>query len=303
MNNVLESESAMIVDELRWHKLSMRRFEIGIVDAFEQFRSKGIKPILFKGWAAARNYPPDRPRFFGDVDLAVSHEQFDLAKKLIATKGFASIGIDLHREFRHLDKVPWATLFARSQVVVVDGVGIRILRPEDHLRVLCVHWLTDGGACKERLWDIYFAVKNRPKDFDWDLCLESVSETRRRWVITTVALAKRYLGLDVSSLPFEAETEQIPRWLIRCVEKEWTTNVRLRPLHTCLRQPSILLQQILKRIPPNPIQATIDTEGEFDDGSRYRHQLGSIFARIKPSSRRIVNALRGWQLAKKSETN
>ncbi len=291
MNNALESGSETITDELRWHKLLMRRFEVGLIAAFENFRAAGIEPILFKGWAAARNYPPDRPRFFGDADIAIRREDFENAARLITTDGFASVGIDLHREFRHLDTVPWKTLFARSEVVVVDGTGIRILCSEDHLRVLCVHWLTDGGAYKDRLWDIYFAVERRPKDFDWDRCLNSVSKTRRRWVITTIALANRYLGLDVSALPFEAETEHIPNWIIRCVEQEWTTDVRLRPLHTCLRQPAILYQQILKRLPPNPIQATIDTEGEFDEGSRFRHQIGSIFVRIRPSTKRIVDAL------------
>ena len=156
------------MDEFRWHKLSMRRFELGILEAFQGFRSHGIEPILIKGWAAARNYPEDRVRNFGDVDLAFPASEYDKAKEVAGAQPNLLVAIDFHREFRHLDTTPWEVAFDRSELVDVDGGSIRVLSPEDHLRVLCVHWLNDGGAYKERLWDVYYAVANRPPDFDWD---------------------------------------------------------------------------------------------------------------------------------------
>jgi len=282
-----EQRPDVILDELRWHKLSMRRFEIGILEALELFRSNDIEPILIKGWAAARYYPKDRPRSFGDVDLAFPASEYFRAREVAAATLISSISIDYHREFRHLDTHPWEIVFARSELIEVEGGSIRVLCPEDHLRVLCVHWLNDGGAYKERLWDIYYAVANRPVDFDWDICLDSVSPTRRRWIVTTIAIAQKYLSLDVSGLPFDVDQESIPHWMTRCLEKEWSTDVRLIPLEACVHQPKVFFPQLLKRLPPNPIEATIETEGELDDGWRLPYQIGSMRKRIGPSFRRV----------------
>ena len=292
MNGISAQFSETIVDEFRWHKLSMRRFELGIVEALQGFRSHGIEPILIKGWAAARNYPEDRVRNFGDVDLAFPASEYDKAKEVAAVHPNRLVAIDFHREFRHLDTIPWETAFDRSELVDVDGGSIRVLSPEDHLRVLCVHWLNDGGAYKERLWDVYYAVANRPSYFDWDLCLKSVSATRRQWVITTIAVAQKYLSLDVAGLPFKIEPDAIPRWMIRCLEKEWSTDVRLIPLEACVHQPNVLIPQILKRLPPNPIEATIETEGKLDNAWRLPYQLRSMQKRIGPSIKRVTPAIR-----------
>lgn len=292
VTQITEIPTQEITDAVRWNRLLLRKFEIGIVKAFETFRSNGIEPILIKGWAASRNYPFEKPRPFSDIDLAVANEEYPRAEAYLNTLGYA-FGIDLHREFRHLDTVSWDILFDRSELVEVDGIPIRVLCPEDHLRVLCVHWLTDGGAFKERLWDIYYAVSNRRPDFDWDLCLNSVSPRRQKWIITTIALAHEYLDLDTSTLPFTDATFVIPKWIISTVESEWNSDIRLRPLHTCFRQPGVLMQQIRKRIPPNAIQATIDVEGEFNDRLRIPYQLGSIFKRIPASLRRMSNTLIG----------
>ena len=80
------------------------------------------------------------------------------------------------RNCAELDTVPWDNLFASSIVVDLDGSKIRVLSSEDSLRLLCVHWLIDGGGYKDKLWDIYYAVENRSADFDWDRCLNIVSE-------------------------------------------------------------------------------------------------------------------------------
>jgi len=291
VTGISEQIEQVITDETRWQKLSMRRFELAIIDAFELFRSYGIEPILLKGWAAARNYPEGRYRPFVDADLAFSASDFEKASEVLAANPISSVGIDLHREFRHLDTVPWEEAFARSELIDVDDGSIRILCPEDHLRVLCVHWLNDGGAYKERLWDIYYAVSNRPDDFDWELCLGSVSETRQKWLITAIAIARKYLSLDVSGLPFEADPESIPKWVTSCLEAEWSTNVRLIPLEACVHQPGLFFQQLLKRLPPNPIEATIEVEGEFDERRRLPYQLGSMRKRIGPSIRRVRQVL------------
>lgn len=258
-----------------------------MVDAFRYLRGNGIEPILVKGWAAARNYPPEVPRFYDDIDLAVPADDFDSARSHLGAGDGPKLGVDLHRELRHLDTKPWAELFADSQLVELDGYQIRIPAAEDHLRVLAVHWLNDGGERKDRLWDIYYAVANRPADFDWDKCFGKISGPRRGWILAAIGLTHRYLGLPIDDIPFADEAKRLPPWLSRRVEYEWRSGVRLVPLANCLRNPAALVRQLRKRLPPNPLQATIEMEGNIFDGPRFIYQLGSIKNRCLPSVRAL----------------
>lgn len=280
-----------LTDNDRWGVLSQKVSEARVASAFDRILSLGVEPILIKGWAAAQWYPESVFRYYGDTDLAVSSSDFETLTGLSREDPSILAGVDLHRELRHLDTVAWEDLFERSQVVEVNGTAIRVLAPEDHLRVLAVHWLNDGGAYKEKLWDIYYAVANRPSAFDWDLCLNIVSIKRRRWIISAIGLAHKYLDLDIDDLAFADEAKSLPEWLTRTVESEWASDVRLRPLETCLKDSSEMIRQIKKRFPPNPIQATVEVEGEFDDGGRALYQIKDIMKRTAPSIRRIVGVL------------
>lgn len=251
-----------------------------------------IEYLPIKGVVAGSNYPMDVIRLAGDHDIAVRADGYQTVKALLNDADFADINIDLHCELRHLDTLPWAQFLERSIIAEVGGVNVRIPCPEDHLRIMAVHWLNDGGQYKERLWDIYYAVEYRPESFDWLECLDVVSPTRRKWVITAIGLTHRYLGLNIDDLPFADEARQIPKWIIKTVEKEWDTDVCLIPLHAVVRQPRLFMQQLKKRFPPNPIQATIEAEGEFDERSRILYQLLSIYNRLVPSLQRIIPMFR-----------
>jgi hypothetical protein len=280
-----------MTDDLRFYLLKKRLTEDLIRKAFRAFRSRRIEPILIKGWAAARNYPESVPRFCGDVDLAVSQRDYEVASTLVMGSNPEVSAVDLHREFRHLDTLSWDVLFSNSELVDIDGEAVRILSPEDHLRVLCVHWLTNGGESRERLWDIVYAVRNRPTNFDWSKCLDVVSPTRRQWIISTIALANRYLGLEIEDLPFDVDDASLPSWLIKCVEKEWEANIASIALESQLKSPTSFIRQLRKRIPPNPIQATINCEGEFSNRSRFGYQMRDMLHRLVPSVRRVSAAL------------
>lgn len=276
---------------LRWHLLDRKRAELAIAQAFGLLQGKNIKCFLIKGWVSAQFYPYDRPRSFGDIDIAVAPEDFEKAVRLIDEEDAHRLGIDLHRSVRHLDSLSFDDLYRRSKVVLIEGVEVRVPCSEDHLRIVAVHWLTDGGEFRERLWDIHYAVANRPDDFDWDKCLNAVDKTRRSWVVISIGLAHKYLGLKIEGLPIAGEARDVPEWITKCVESAWNSDVRLRPLHVIWRDPSMLLKQIGKRIPPNPIQASIDMNAPFDDSSRLYYQIGSVFKRILPSVNRIIPTL------------
>lgn len=280
-------------NEYYWKLLQRQVQEQRIEKVFEIFRNNGFEPILIKGWAAARNYPDPCSRLSADMDIAVSPSDYLGCQKFLNRQSL--VGVDLHCGLRHLDTVSWDNLFEHSQLVKLNKTEVRVLCPEDHLRTLCVHWLADGGVSKERLWDIVYLVKNRSKDFDWDRCLKSVGETRKDWIVCTIGLAVKYLGLDIENTPFKSMSKNLPKWLIKTVEKEWASKVGLKPLQNCLSNRQEFVEQIFKRIPPNPIQATVEMEGKFDEKSRIFYQVGSVFFRFKPSIRRISETL--WKEA------
>ncbi len=257
---------------------------------FRQLEKHAFELLLIKGWAAARNYPQPSERLAVDIDIAVNPRQFkDCARALVEQN---VTGVDLHEGLRHLDTVEWKDLYDNAETVEIDKTIFKILRAEDHLRVLCVHWLNDGGANRERLRDIYYAAAARPADFDWERCLNSVGETRKQWILSTLGLAEKYLKLDLSGTPVAAEAKKIPFWLIKTLENEWNRQVKLKPLFLCISEPEKLWQQIKIRMPPNAIQATIECEGEFDESTRVIYQIKSIARRAQPSLHSICEALR-----------
>src|SRR6476661_2724601 len=92
---------------LRWNILQYRLQEIRTGQAVALFRTNGIEPIVIKGVAAARYYPPDLPRVSIDVDLAVGEDSFAAASRICESKEAAGLAIDLHKGLRHLDPLPW----------------------------------------------------------------------------------------------------------------------------------------------------------------------------------------------------
>lgn len=276
-------------DTLRWQELQLRVEEHHIEEIFEIFYRHNIKPILIKGWAASRYYPNPSQRFSSDIDLAVSSAEFNRAEEIMKDYPYP---IDLHKELRHLDRLGWDELFEASELLKLGKTEVRVLRLEDHLRVLCVHWLTDGGANKEKLRDIFYAIENRPADFDWERFLNAVGEKRRKWFVCTLGLAQKYLGLSLRDTPLENAVGELPGWLVETVEKEWKSEVKLIPLQRSLYDKKLFWRQIKKRIPPNPIQATVELEGSFDDKPRIFYQLGNVFSRFLPSAKRITKAMR-----------
>lgn len=258
---------------------------IGI--AVEFFRSNGLEPVMFKGAAAGRNYPAEKFRFSTDIDLAFSAADFDKAFQLAQREDYKGLVLDIHREFKHLDTVDWDVIVKRSQVIDIGNTNVTVPSDEDHLRLLCVHWLVDGGYFRERLWDIYYAVDNRSANFDWSICLDQVSAVRRRWIICAIGMAHHYLQLDVDGLPFADEAKRIPGWMIRAVEKEWASGVRLMPIQQFAGRPSMFFSQLKKRLPPNPITATLDVDGSLDSRFQFHYQLGSMLKRLGPSLRKF----------------
>jgi hypothetical protein len=284
--------AALIATLESWNLLQIKAQQTKIVVAILLFRSHGIEPILIKGWAAARNYPPGGTRRPGDVDLAVSPDQYTKAYRLSREPDLLRCNVDLHCGLRSLDSVPWSKLFDRSQLVDLDGQLIRVLSDEDHLRVLCTHWLIDGGGYKDKLWDIYYAVENRAANFDWTRCLDAAGHVRRGWVVCGISVAHHFLGLDISDLPIRDEAKHLPKWIVRTIEREWKRSYRLEPVLTSTHDGWLLVDQIARRIPPNPIRCTIEAGGDIYGNRRFLYQLVIMKRRAAPFLKDLINFLR-----------
>jgi hypothetical protein len=277
-------------DSRRWHVLQHRRQQILTVQAVERFRCEGIEPIVLKGVSTARYYPEGAYRISVDVDLAVAREDFHKAERLLKSTT-APVVVDLHRELRHLDTVEWSDLMANSVKLSLPDGEVRVLRPEDELRVLAVHWLTDGGTYKDRLWDIFYLIDRRHTDFDWDRCLNAVDERRRRWIECAVGVTAKYLDLDLRDTPLAGAAERLPTWFTRTIEREWAAEIKPIPLEAAIGDRRMLVTQLMRRLRPNPIYATVDCEGDLDARTRILYQIRNGIRRILPSYRRVRSVI------------
>jgi hypothetical protein len=69
------------------------------------------------------------------------------------------------------------------------------------------------------------------------------------------------------------------------------SEVKLQPIHRFLNDPRGFFAQVRKRFPPNPIQATVELEGDFEKYPRAFYQVANIFKRTAPSISRVARTL------------
>ena len=270
--------------------------EIDLAGIFTLLRSAGVEPILIKGWALARLYPETALRPPGDIDLCVAPQQQDLAESVLRTPEGSEYCVDLmHEEVGKMEDQSFDLLYDRSQLVDLDGHQIRILGPEDHLRILCLHFLKHGGYRPLWLCDIAVALESRPADFNWSLCL---GESRRRahWVCCALALAHQLLGARIERTPVEATPTDQPSWLLPSVLKRWNNPY---PVHlplimdqiaSCWFQPMHLLKSLSDRW-PTPVEATIRLRGSFNELPRLPYQVANCLcraAKLLPQLQRLL---------------
>lgn len=277
----------------QWDIISQSVNEKILAELFESLRSHHVEPIVIKGWSVSRFYPPTQIRTYSDIDLAVGRDEFQILDQALKCLKPRVVPVDSHVELRDRDTIPWEDLFAHSYTVELNGVPIRVLSDEDNLRVTAVHWLIDGGVYKEKLWDIYYLVKNRKPDFDWERCIDAAGPIRRSWVIAAIATARDYLDLDVSDLIDPIRNAQLPNWFKKTLELEWNRGPYPRlPLWLCIGKPRIFWQQLRRRFPPNRIAATMDTEVPIDGSSRISYQFRSVLKKILPAVSGLARKIR-----------
>jgi hypothetical protein len=277
--------------------LEAGRSERDIQAAFKAFRSAGIEPLLFKGWAAARHYPERGLRPWGDVDLYVPASEYGRAEKLMRGSPALQCTVDLyHEEFADLDERSVKEVYARSLLVPLGDMEVRVPGEEEHLRLLCLHWRRHHGWRALWLCDIAAALEGRSAGFNWGVCLRG-TERQRDWIMCALLLACELLGARMGDAPAAIREARAPRWLARAVLKQWGVPAKQHrpdnlPMMIFLRRRAGIIKALRDRW-PNPVEATYEAQrSPFSRVPRLPAQLGLYLARAVSFQARLPRLMR-----------
>ena len=282
----------------RHHTLEAARHERDIVAILTLLRQSGIEPILIKGWSIARLYPEKGLRPYDDTDLVIPRDLYSSVVELIQKQKISEFSIDLHRGLEEFDGANEEQFFEYSQLHTLREVAVRVPAPEDSLRLICLHLLHHGAFRPLWLCDVAISVESRTSDFDWDRCL-GTDKRVADWVACTIGLAHHLLGARIDDTPVRHRAENLPRWLVPTVLKQWEKPFaknhgvarHLAPMASYLRNPSGLLRDIRTRW-PNPIEATVNVGGPFNEFPRLPFQIAQCIARTVKFASRLPKAFR-----------
>jgi hypothetical protein len=265
----------------RLHTLQAALHERAIVRAMTALRAAGVEPLLAKGWAAARLYPQPGLRPYGDIDLCVRPEDFRTAQAALSSAAAEGDVVDLHNGFAMLDDVGLQRLFDRSVLVGLNGIAVRTLGPEDHLRYLCLHMLGHGAWRPLWLCDLGAALESLSASLDWDRVFVG-SRRRSEWVSCALALAHELLGARLQDAPAVIRNRRLPAWLVPSVLRAWgqiqTAHGNRTPMAVYLRRPQGLLAALRQRW-PGAVEASIGVGASPDDLPRLPFQLAECVSR------------------------
>lgn len=263
--------AAMLRDRWRLNVVKLGQHRRGIAEIVRRFALADIQTILIKGIAVATNYPDDRLRPVGDIDLRVAREQFAAAIDVIARMRDEqwSLPIDLHQDESEIDGIHFGAAFSRSRELAVGDTSVRILGPEDSLRMVCLHSLRHGAWRPLWLCDIAAGIENRPAEFDWNIVFGD-EPIGAHWVQCMMLLANRLLGADLSGVP--TGSFALPNWMERRVLEVWGDlgdlwRVRY-PLPVSMRHGVRGVARAIVQRWNDSIRATVEAGGRFDDSPR-----------------------------------
>jgi hypothetical protein len=328
----------LLHDAYRQLRLAALVHEREIKHVLALLRAVDIGPVLVKGWAIARRYPDRALRPYGDIDLCVRPDQFaKAADALKCLEGIEGHYVDLHAGFRRIGVAPhvrvrhddhecdsWDELFERSQVVSLGDEKVRVLSDEDHLRLLCLHFLRSGAWRPPWLCDVALLVEERGSDFDWHRCLGR-DPLYADWVACTIGLAHQLFGVDVENTPVAGRAHHLPRWLAPAVLNQWgrgravggeqwtlggsVSSPTVREGHLQDNPPTAQSSQVKQSATAiselysrwnNPVRATAAVGGQLNNWPRLPYRLAESIMRSRELPEALAQIVRQFAARKKS---
>lgn len=276
------------------YKLLALVYEREVADVFRLLRAHNVEPVMVKGWVASRNYAEEDARHCGDIDLCVTKEEHARATEALRERTDFTYEVDLHTELHRIDEADFDEVKERSILLQMEDEKIRVPCPEDHLRVLCYHFLREGAWRSVWLCDIAAALEARPAKFDWNVCLGSKPPVDD-WLACTLGLAHRLLGADLSDTPVAERAKKLPRWFVPSVLRQWEERSYHRrqqtPVVEIARAPLLTLRE-LRYHWPSPVEASISLRASFNRLPRLPLQTADLLARAGRLLVRLPGLLR-----------
>jgi len=280
------SSAEVLHQAYRLQALQSAIHEQHIEKVFRLLRAASVDAVLAKGWAAAGFYTSRDLRPSGDIDICVRPADFQRAQKVLSGPEANDCWVDLHKSFSEIGDRASDDIFARSKVVPLGHQEIRILGPEDHLALLCIHLLKHGAWRPLWLCDIAAAVESLPAPFDWNIFLGRVRR-RADWIACSLGLAHRLLGARIEHLPLKPEVTEVPEWLAHGVLGHWSTlfpanhlPITAAPLMANnLRTGRNIVKGVIERW-PDPITATFNLQGKFNNFPRLPYQFADFILMV-----------------------
>jgi hypothetical protein len=211
----------------RRYILECGTLEDHLEETLGRLRSAGLDPIHIKGWSTARLYPDAGLRPYSDIDLCLPERLLRKAMPILNQGGGLRGVVDLHESVPDLPDRTWDEVFRRSRLVHLHNSDVRILGPEDHLRLTCFHLLRHGAGCPLWLCDVAVILESIPVEFDWDYCLHG-SRARKNWLLAVIGLAVRLLDARVADRAVFEQASRLPPWLGQTILRRWGSTTAMR---------------------------------------------------------------------------
>jgi putative nucleotidyltransferase-like protein len=264
----------------RLHAIESLLHERQLARVLVRLHGAGVEPLLGRGWAAAGHYPESGLRPYRNFDLYVGAAQAAAARAALDGE---QAPVVVNVGCAELDDRAWSLLNERAQSVPLGNGQVRVLGPEDHLRLLALQ-MFGRGACRP-LWlcDVAAIVETAGDLFEWRHFL-SGDRRRTEWVCCALVLARELLGADLARVPVSVTARILPHWLVNTTLRQWSARDlldrprRAEPAASRFPRPQEALRALRARW-PNAIEATVGVRGPFNAIPRLPFQLAECVSR------------------------